>query len=139
MNPVGRIDLDSVRCLAPVILVLTIGCSDASSPATQPSATLSNEVNLEELGDRIAGLTLTEANELSAYLRDVHGIVPAGEQANDPSTRRAANSFSDEIASLGDTIASLTLSQSTALSEYIASKHGIDPPSSGELHVPSQV
>ena len=37
----------------------------------------------------------------------------------------SGSTVSDEIGSLGDKIASLTLSQSTALSNYIASKHGV--------------
>ena len=32
---------------------------------------------ISQLGDRIAGLTLPEAQQLSQYLRDVHGIEPA--------------------------------------------------------------
>ena len=31
----------------------------------------------QELGDKIVGLTLKEAKELSDYLKDVHGIEPA--------------------------------------------------------------
>jgi large subunit ribosomal protein L7/L12 len=31
----------------------------------------------QEMGDKIAGLTLKEAKELSDYLEDVHGIKPA--------------------------------------------------------------
>ena len=39
-------------------------------PANSPPAT-------KELGDKIVGLTLKEAKELSDYLEDVHGIKPA--------------------------------------------------------------
>ena len=31
----------------------------------------------KDLGDKIIGLTLKEAKELSDYLKDVHGIEPA--------------------------------------------------------------
>ncbi|MCA9237469.1 MAG: 50S ribosomal protein L7/L12, partial [Planctomycetales bacterium] len=32
---------------------------------------------IKEMGDKIVGLTLKEAKELSDYLKDVHGIEPA--------------------------------------------------------------
>src|SRR5688572_22339393 len=35
------------------------------------------EVNINELGDQIAGLTLKQAVELKNYLKDTHGIEPA--------------------------------------------------------------
>ncbi len=33
---------------------------------------------IKELGDKIAGLTLLQAKELADYLKDTHGIEPAG-------------------------------------------------------------
>ena len=44
----------------------------ATAEATRTFSPLS-----KELGDKIAGLTLKEAKELSDYLEDVHGIKPA--------------------------------------------------------------
>lgn len=41
------------------------------------SATAEIAADLKELGDRIVGLTLKQAKELSDYLKDVHGIEPA--------------------------------------------------------------
>jgi len=35
------------------------------------------EVNIQELGDQLAGLTLKQAVELKNYLKDSHGIEPA--------------------------------------------------------------
>ncbi len=34
--------------------------------------------DIKELGDKIVGLTLMQAKELGDYLKDVHGIEPAG-------------------------------------------------------------
>ncbi len=36
------------------------------------------EADVQTLGDRIAGLTVAQAAELSEYLEQVHGIKPAG-------------------------------------------------------------
>ena len=33
--------------------------------------------DIKDLGDKIVGLTLLQANELADYLKDVHGIEPA--------------------------------------------------------------
>jgi large subunit ribosomal protein L7/L12 len=41
------------------------------------AATLEFSTTTKEIGDRIVGLTLKEAKELSDYLKDVHGIEPA--------------------------------------------------------------
>ena len=41
------------------------------------TATMEFSDAAKELGDKIAGLTLKEAKELSDYLKDVHGIEPA--------------------------------------------------------------
>lgn len=41
------------------------------------SATAEIASDLKELGDRIVGLTLKQAKELSDYLKDTHGIEPA--------------------------------------------------------------
>jgi large subunit ribosomal protein L7/L12 len=41
------------------------------------AATLEFSDTTKELGDRIVGLTLKQAKELSDYLKDVHGIEPA--------------------------------------------------------------
>jgi len=41
------------------------------------AATLEFSDTAQELGDRIVGLTLKEAKELSDYLKEVHGIEPA--------------------------------------------------------------
>ena len=44
---------------------------------------------ISQLGDRIAGLTLPEAQQLSQYLRDAHGIEPAAATVvQPPDTRR---------------------------------------------------
>lgn len=40
-------------------------------------ATLEFSASAKELGDKIAGLTLKEAKELSDYLKEEHGIEPA--------------------------------------------------------------
>jgi large subunit ribosomal protein L7/L12 len=40
-------------------------------------ATKTYSATTKELGDKIVGLTLKEAKELSDYLEDVHGIKPA--------------------------------------------------------------
>ncbi|MGA2033846.1 MAG: 50S ribosomal protein L7/L12 [Thermoguttaceae bacterium] len=40
-------------------------------------ATRTFSATAKELGDKIVGLTLKEAKELSDYLKDVHGIEPA--------------------------------------------------------------
>jgi large subunit ribosomal protein L7/L12 len=41
------------------------------------AATLEFSATTKDLGDRIVGLTLKEAKELSDYLKDIHGIEPA--------------------------------------------------------------
>ena len=41
------------------------------------TATVEYSDGAKELGDKIAGLTLKEAKELSDYLKDEHGIEPA--------------------------------------------------------------
>ena len=41
------------------------------------SATLEVSADLKEIGDRIAGLTLKQAKELSDYIKDEYGIEPA--------------------------------------------------------------
>ena len=41
------------------------------------AATMEFSSTTQELGERIVGLTLKEAKELSDYLKDVHGIEPA--------------------------------------------------------------
>jgi large subunit ribosomal protein L7/L12 len=41
------------------------------------TATVEFSGTTKELGDKIVGLTLKEAKELSDYLKDVHGIEPA--------------------------------------------------------------
>ena len=44
---------------------------------------------ISQLGDRIVGLTLPEAQQLSQYLRDAHGIEPAAATVvQPPDTRR---------------------------------------------------
>jgi large subunit ribosomal protein L7/L12 len=43
---------------------------------------------ISQLGDRIVGLTLPEAQQLSQYLRDVHGIEPAAAKAVQPTDTR---------------------------------------------------
>ncbi|MEZ6093600.1 MAG: 50S ribosomal protein L7/L12 [Pirellulaceae bacterium] len=40
-------------------------------------ATIEFSAETKEMGDKIAGLTLKQAKELSDYLKDVHGIEPA--------------------------------------------------------------
>lgn len=41
------------------------------------SATIEVSADLKEIGDRIAGLTLKQAKELSDYIKDEYGIEPA--------------------------------------------------------------
>lgn len=41
------------------------------------SATLEVSDDLKEIGDKIAGLTLKQAKELSDYIKDAYGIEPA--------------------------------------------------------------
>jgi large subunit ribosomal protein L7/L12 len=41
------------------------------------AATLEFSATTKDLGDKIVGLTLKEAKELSDYLKDIHGIEPA--------------------------------------------------------------
>lgn len=41
------------------------------------SATLEVSADLKEIGDKIAGLTLKQAKELSDYIKDEYGIEPA--------------------------------------------------------------
>ena len=41
------------------------------------SETREFSATIKEMGDKIVGLTLKEAKELSDYLKDVHGIEPA--------------------------------------------------------------
>ena len=49
--------------------------SDDAAVAEAPAAEFSDAI--KEMGDKIVGLTLKEAKELSDYLKDVHGIEPA--------------------------------------------------------------
>ena len=44
---------------------------------SEETATVEFSANAKELGDKIAGLTLKEAKELSDYLKDEHGIEAA--------------------------------------------------------------
>jgi len=44
---------------------------------SEDTATMEFSDAAKELGDKIAGLTLKEAKELSDYLKEVHGIEPA--------------------------------------------------------------
>ena len=48
-----------------------------SEEATTEAATAEFSDAIKEMGDKIVGLTLKEAKELSDYLKDVHGIEPA--------------------------------------------------------------
>ncbi|MEQ8849053.1 50S ribosomal protein L7/L12 [Botrimarina sp.] len=48
---------------------------EATAEATADAASFSDAI--KEMGDKIVGLTLKEAKELSDYLKDVHGIEPA--------------------------------------------------------------
>jgi large subunit ribosomal protein L7/L12 len=41
------------------------------------SATIEVSADLKEIGDKIAGLTLKQAKELSDYIKDAYGIEPA--------------------------------------------------------------
>ncbi|MEN0111690.1 MAG: 50S ribosomal protein L7/L12 [Planctomycetota bacterium] len=45
--------------------------------AEAPAAEANFSDAIKEMGDKIVGLTLKEAKELSDYLKDVHGIEPA--------------------------------------------------------------
>ena len=44
---------------------------------SEETATIEFSATSKELGDKIAGLTLKEAKELSDYLKEEHGIEPA--------------------------------------------------------------
>ncbi|QDU98305.1 50S ribosomal protein L7/L12 [Lignipirellula cremea] len=44
---------------------------------SEDTATLEVAGDLKEIGDKIAGLTLKQAKELSDYLKDAYGIEPA--------------------------------------------------------------
>ncbi len=44
---------------------------------SEEAATLEVSAETKELGDKIAGLTLKQAKELSDYLKDAYGIEPA--------------------------------------------------------------
>ena len=46
-----------------------------STDVAEPTTTFSDQT--KDLGEKIIGLTLKEAKELSDYLKDVHGIEPA--------------------------------------------------------------
>lgn len=48
---------------------------EATAEATAEAKSFSDAI--KEMGDKIVGLTLKEAKELSDYLKDVHGIEPA--------------------------------------------------------------
>lgn len=48
----------------------------AETETTEAPKEFSAEI--KELGDKIVGLTLLQAKDLSDYLKDVHGIEPAG-------------------------------------------------------------
>jgi large subunit ribosomal protein L7/L12 len=52
---------------------------DATATADAPEAAASADVdqNIKDLGDKIVGLTLKEAVDLAAYLKDTYGIEPA--------------------------------------------------------------
>jgi large subunit ribosomal protein L7/L12 len=41
-------------------------------------ATTEFDASTKELGDKIVGLTLLEAKQVADYLKEVHGIEPAG-------------------------------------------------------------
>jgi len=54
--------------------------TDVAEPTTEaaaPEAAISFSDQTKDLGEKIIGLTLKEAKELSDYLKDVHGIEPA--------------------------------------------------------------
>lgn len=84
----------------------------AEAPAAD-AASFSDAI--KEMGDKIVGLTLKEAKELSDYLKDVHGIEPAagggavmmapGAGGGDGGGEAAAEEkteFDVELASFGD-------------------------------------
>lgn len=49
--------------------------TDVAEPTTEPTTEFSDQT--KDLGEKIIGLTLKEAKELSDYLKEVHGIEPA--------------------------------------------------------------
>ncbi len=49
---------------------------EAAEAQAAPSKEFSADI--KEIGDKIVGLTLMQAKELGDYLKDVHGIEPAG-------------------------------------------------------------
>ncbi len=48
------------------------------STAEATEATVEFDETTKELGDKIVGLTLLQAKQLADYMKDVHGIEPAG-------------------------------------------------------------
>jgi hypothetical protein len=108
---------------------LLVGCENSTpssnSPATDSDQTTSAGVSIEELGDQIAALSNSDATELSVYLSDIHGIVSAGQQAPAANKLRQKDSFKSDISTLGDQIASLSLTDSKSLSEYLSKHHNI--------------
>jgi large subunit ribosomal protein L7/L12 len=49
----------------------------ATAEATERTATMFDDAT-REMGDRLVGLTLLQAKALSDYLKEIHGIEPAG-------------------------------------------------------------
>jgi large subunit ribosomal protein L7/L12 len=49
----------------------------ATAEATETTTTMFDDAT-REMGDKLVGLTLLQAKALSDYLKDVHGIEPAG-------------------------------------------------------------
>lgn len=116
--------------LLSLLVVTSLGGCEKSTPPPSTSATKSEqkttvETKIPDLGDQIASLSNIDATELSKYLSDIHGIVSAGRQSNTDDNIRRQDSFDAKIVALGDRIASLSLADSIALSEYLATKHGI--------------
>ena len=116
--------------IAIFLAALASGCEKTTEPiqyaGSHSELNTLDDSKISQLGDRIAGLTNTDATELSTYLTDIHGIVAEGQQPTNNEVHRQKDSFSAEIVSLGDRIASLSVVDSVSLSDYLASKHGIE-------------
>jgi large subunit ribosomal protein L7/L12 len=68
-------------------------------PKTAEAATKSWNADIKALGDKIVGLTLLQAKELSDYLKDVHGIEAAAGGAVMMAAAPAAAPAADEAPS----------------------------------------
>ncbi len=131
-----RFVLPEIMTVKPIPLILLVvaaallvGCDSSALPTNVPIVDTAQksaaEAAIPTLGDQIAALSNADATELTAYLSDIHGILPVGQQAQADDNRRQKDSFDVAISTLGDQIASLSLADSVSLSEYLSEHHGI--------------